>query len=260
MKTIVKRIAFSILPDRVLQAVKKVYYAYALGKFSGFDEVDFKIIRHLVTKGGYVIDIGANIGAYTKFLSELVGSNGCVFSIEPIPLTYEILSSNMKKLKLGNVVLINCAISDTDGYVTMEIPLYEESAGENFYQARIVDENINGLFRQVKVESRTMDSLFSGPNNISFIKCDVEGHELKCIKGAMGMIRNIKPAWLIEFSEDPDDDKSTAYETFRVLNEEGYKAFWFDGQNLNMRKVGDKSTNYFFLVQKHLQTLQGKFV
>ncbi len=260
MKTFLKRLAFNILPEKILQALKKVYYIYVLGMLSESDEADFKIIKHLVSNGSYVIDIGANIGDYTKKLSGLVGINGRVFSVEPIPLTFEILASNMKKLKLRNIELINCAISDTNGHVTMEVPLYKKSRGENFYQARIVEENVNSSFKRIKVESRTLDSLFPDAGNISFIKCDVEGHELKCIKGAINIMRDSRPAWLIEFSEDPDDTGSPAYESFRILKREGYEALWFDGKNLQIRKVGDRSTNYFFLSEKHLQTLQGKIL
>jgi FkbM family methyltransferase len=170
------------------------------------------------------------------------------------------LSSNIKKLKFKNVELINCAVSDANGYVTLEVPSYKKSGGGNFYQARIVEENTGSSFMRIKVESRTLDSLFSGSGKISFIKCDVEGHELKCIKGAINIIRNSRPAWVIEFSEDPDDHESTAYETFKILNKEGYASFWFDGQNLGIRKMGDRTTNYFFLSEKHLQTLEGKIL
>ncbi len=111
--------------------------------------------------------------------------------------------------------------------------------------------------RQVKVKSKTIDSLFSElPYNISFIKCDVEGHELQCIKGAVKIIEKSKPAWLIEISGNPVDLKSSANETFKLLNIEGYEAYWFDGINLNKYQLGDKSVNYFFFAQKHLQALR----
>ena len=158
-----------MLPENTLQLIKKVYYPYILRSISENDEVDLKVVRHLVNPGDYVVDIGANIGIYTKFLSELVGSHGRVYSIEPIPFTFEILCSNVKKLRLKNVELINYAISDTNGNVIMEIPLYE-SGGENFYQAKIVDENDKSSLRRIIVKSRTIDFLFSELScNISFI-------------------------------------------------------------------------------------------
>lgn len=255
LKTTLKRLALSILPERILQVIKKIRYARTLRSLSERDEMDFRVIRHLVNPGDYVVDIGANIGVYTKYLSELVGIDGCVYSIEPIPLTFDILLSNVKKLGLKNIEAINCAISDSNGSVIMEVPLYE-SGGENFYQAKIVCENTDNSLRRVRVKSKTIDSLFSElPQDISFIKCDVEGHEFRCTKGAIDIIKNSRPAWLIEISGDPDDLKSTAYETFKLLNKEDYEAFWFDGSSLNRRRMGDKSVNYFFLAPEHLHAL-----
>ena len=51
----------------------------------------FPIIKHLVSPGDIVLDIGANIGTYAKYLSGLVGQSGKVNSVEPVPQTYAIL-------------------------------------------------------------------------------------------------------------------------------------------------------------------------
>lgn len=256
IETILKRLILSMLPEKILQTIKKIHYARTLRFISESDEPDLKVIKYLVNPGDHVVDIGSNIGGYTKYLSELVGIHGRVYSIEPVLLTFEILCSNLKKLGLKNVELFNCAISDANGSITMEVPLYE-SGGENFYQAKVVYENTNNSLRRIKVGSKTLDSLFSElPYNISFIKCDTEGHEPQCIKGATSIIKNSKPAWLVESSGDPDDSTSTVHQTFKLLNEEGYEAFWFDGTNLNKRHSGDRSVNYFFLLPKHLRALQ----
>lgn len=138
----------------------------------------------------------------------------------------------------------------------MEVPLYE-TGGENFYRAHILPEKSESPLRQVRVESKTIDSLFSKLSyNISFMKCDVEGHELSCVKGGIGVIRQARPASLIEISQDPDDLKSNAHETFKLLHEIGYEAFWYDGTKLTRRRPGDRSVNYFFLARNHLEALQ----
>ena len=179
-----------------------------------------------------------------------------MFSVEPIPLTFSILRSNVDKLGLRNVELINYAFSNINGIATMEVPLYK-SGRENFYLARIITEKTNSSLRQLNVESKTIDHLFFKlPYDISFIKCDVEGHEFQCIKGAIKIIKKSKPAWLIEILEDPDDFKSAASETFKLLNEKGYEAYWFDGTSLNKYRSGDRSVNYFFLTPRHLRKLQ----
>src|SRR5262249_676416 len=161
----------------------------------------------LVRPGSHVIDVGANFGLYTKFLSELVEETGRVYSVEPVALTYQILVSNLKRLRLHNVEPFNLAISEDEGDAEMQIPRYP-SGGENFYDARIVTALSSESIRTVKVHSRPLDDLFGDLRQIDFIKCDVEGHELACLRGATTILRKAKPAWLIEVSGNPDNRHS----------------------------------------------------
>ena len=250
----VKQMALRFLPDRLLQRLKKIHYAKALRAASEGGEPDLKVVRHLVGRGSHVVDVGANFGLYTKFLSELVEPSGRVYTIEPIPLTYEILTSNLKRLKLRNVEPFNFAVSDDEGDVRMEVPCYR-SGGENFYEARIVSSAATASVRSVRVEARPLDALFGHLRSIDFIKCDVEGHELACLRGAESILRKVKPAWLIEISGNPDDDESSAAEVFRMLRDSGYTAMWFDGLHLRLRERGDRSVNYFFLTRRHMRLI-----
>jgi FkbM family methyltransferase len=251
--TTIKRFALRFLPDRVLQKLKKIHYAKALRAASEQGEPDLKVVRHLVGPGSHVIDVGANFGLYTKFLAELVQPDGRVYSIEPIRLTYEILTANLRRLKLRNVEPFNLAISDDDAQVRMEVPRYA-SGGENFYEAHI-SAGGGAALRTVAVQARALDSLFGRLRAIDFIKCDVEGHELACLRGAESILRAAKPAWLIEISGNPDDPRSSAGEVLRRMREHGYMAFWFDGRHLRQRERNDRSVNYFFLTRRHLRLI-----
>ena len=123
-KTILKGIVLRLVPQGILHLIKKIHYARVLRSMSEEDEPDLKVIRHLVAPGHHAADLGANIGVYTKYLADLVGISGRVYSVEPVALTFDILRSNAHKLGLKNVELHNFAISDTNGYVTMEVPRY----------------------------------------------------------------------------------------------------------------------------------------
>lgn len=253
----IKNFALKTFPERQLQFIKKFHYALKLKFSSSIEENDFPVTKLLINSGDCVIDIGANIGVYTKLFSECVGPNGKVYSFEPIPQTFEILCSNIKKLRLKNVNLRQCAVSNNNKTATMQIPLYK-NGGENFYEARIVNNNTNNnSLKHVDVESRTLESLFEQiPYQISFIKCDAEGHELECIIGALSLIRKFQPACLIEISQDPDNPATKSFEIFNLLKDNNYEVFWFDEIKLKRRKTGDKSTNYFFLSPKQLEILQ----
>ncbi|HEX4824873.1 MAG TPA: FkbM family methyltransferase [Candidatus Polarisedimenticolaceae bacterium] len=253
-----KHLALSLLPERLLLGIKKRHYARTLRTFSHLEERDLEIVSRLVKEGDQVVDIGANVGAYTKCLSEFVGETGHVLSIEPVQPTFFILEYCVKALRLQNVQICNRAISDAAATLTMEVPPYDEG-GENFYQARIVTDAPSSSLRRVHVEAVTLDSLVSSLGRPpSFVKCDVEGHELSCIRGATETIGRSRPAWLIEVSGDPDAQDSAAAALVGVLKESGYEMFWFDGTALRKRGRGDRSVNYFFLTPQHLRSLREK--
>jgi len=256
-----KKKLLNALPDRMLYPVLKSHYLRKLRRFSEDDEIDIKVVRYLVRTGDSVIDVGANIGVYTVYLSKLVGPNGNVYSIEPIPPTFDILSNNVKKLGQRNVWLLNYAISDQCGSTKMEIPKYL-SGGENYYQARIRENgNVPSMLRRFDVVTTSLDTLLFGSGRlITFMKIDVEGHESQVIKGSLGIIRKYKPALLIEISGDPDDDQSKAFKLFGILRGEGYSPYWFDGRRLNYRIKGNKSVNYFLLTHDHISKRLNSFI
>jgi FkbM family methyltransferase len=249
----IKFLLLKLLPEGLLFELKKFHYVRALKSFS---EKEVQVVKLLVKPGEYVIDIGANVGWYTRILSELVGKDGRVYSVEPIPLTFELLFYCVRKLGLNNVECFNCALSNKNGSALMEVPLYE-AGGENFYEARIEDEKRGSSFRRFKVDLRSIDSLFVDlPKDVAFIKCDVEGHEFLVIEGAKGLITKSRPAWLIEITGNPDDQESSSWALFTYMEKQGYTAYWFDGAQLRRRFRGDKSVNYFFLTSQHLATLK----
>jgi FkbM family methyltransferase len=251
--TLFKKLITNVLPPTLLFSLKKRYYTYTVPSFW---EQDVVPIKYLVKPGDFVLDIGANVGWYTAILSKLVGEQGMVYSIEPIQNTFQLLSFVIGKLQLKNVELLNYAISEIDGSAIMEIPLHDYG-GPNFYQARIIShERFGNQLQEHKVHLKSIDSLFFESQSIfTFIKCDVEGHELSVIKGASCFLHQSKPAWLVEVSGNPDDDRSHSWELFNILRELNYAAYWFDGQKLRKRSPGDKSVNYFFLQPCHLAQL-----
>lgn len=119
----VKQWALRSLPERWLLPLKKIHYGRVLDS-GATDEPEFKVLAHLVRAGDVVMDLGANIGVYTRLLSDLVGARGTVYSLEPIPPTYEILRSVIQRYHLANVKPMAAAVSDHQYLAEMEVPRY----------------------------------------------------------------------------------------------------------------------------------------
>jgi FkbM family methyltransferase len=255
-----KNRALSYIPEPLLWPLKAWHYGRVLRGFDESDELDLTIVRKLVEPDSTVVDLGANIGIYTKILSELVGPEGCVISVEPVPQTFALLSRNVRSLGLGNVTCVNAAVSNVDGMVLMELP-ERDSGGTNFYRAKVSSRS-DGATREagqsVRVPARTLDTIVRGGRTVGFVKCDVEGHELACLTGAKQVLEAHRPAWLVELSDNPDDSNSTAWETLRLFGALSYSPWWFDGKRLMPRRPGDQSVNYFFLRPEHVAKLRDR--
>ncbi len=260
-KVILGRAIVAVLPEKSLHQLKKAYYAYLLSHTpEDWGESDVVVVKSLVRPGDIVMDIGASIGGYTKFLSDMVGTSGRVYSFEPNPPIYDFLSHNVRKLRLNNVELFNLALSDTQGSAEIVIPRYRWGS-ECHYDATLEQQSAESDCRRMKITVDTLDSVFANRGDeIKFIKCDVNFHELACLRGGLQTIHRSKPAMLIEILPDPDEAGTPAAQVFELLEAEGYQGFWFDGEGLRQRKRGERSQNYFFLRSEHLNRVPAQML
>lgn len=240
------------MPDSLLVAVKKRYYAYLLKSTGVPVEAETLVLPQIINKGDFVIDIGANVGFYTRDLASLVGADGLVWSIEPIPQTFDILTYQIRKFRWSNVEAFNVAISNSERTMKMEIP-HSKSGGESWYGARIISaETQHANWRSLAVRTVTLDSMTAKiGRSVSFIKCDAEYHELFCLQGAQETIGRWHPSLLIETLVD--DLYRNAFETEKIvhfLSEFGYTAHLFDGKEFRIRKPNETSQNTFFFYRR----------
>ena len=66
-------------------------------------------------------------------------------------------------------------------------------------------------FKRYTVNARSLDSLFQSlARPVSFVKCDVEGHELTVFNGARRFFETQKPALLMEIAGRLEEEGSPA--------------------------------------------------
>jgi FkbM family methyltransferase len=244
LATSLKHLALQFLPKPLLQPLRKAHYANKLVQDPG--EPEMCIIPLLLPQGGCALDLGANFGLYTRQLSEIVGPQGRVHAVEPVPESFEVLQSNVLRLGLHNVTTHNLAVSDAERLVKMTVPKYTRG-GENLYEARVFDSPALEMDRVIHVPADRLDNLFGRLGRIDFIKCDVEAHELCVIRGAGEILRVHRPAWLMEVSGDPDDSNSPAEELVRLMAKSGYRMYHIDAER--------RTANCFFLRSEHVRRI-----
>lgn len=192
---LLKRIA-SHLPEALLVDLKQLHYrrAIRLNRFLP-DEPEDAILDSLIAPGDWVIDVGANIGHYTKRFSELVGSNGRVIAFEPVPVTFQILAGNASRFGMANLTLLNVAVSDHVGEIGFTVPTLG-SGLKNYYMARAEEQG-----NEFKVMSLPIDALRI-KKRVSLVKIDVEGHEFQALKGMVELLARYHPALIVETRSD----------------------------------------------------------
>jgi FkbM family methyltransferase len=212
------------------------------------------LLEKLILPGSDVIDTGANVGLYTKFLSKFVGSGGKVLSFEPIPETFSYLKNNIQRLNLKNVIALNVAVSDNQGKAIMQIPKFTDNR-LNFYEAAIIDKPTASNIH-FEVETNTLDDLCRQYNmHPNFIKCDVEGHEWFVFKGSDNIITRYKPIILVEINQDLSNPDPNTASLLSYLDKNGYQIYITANNRLKKRE-SEKRVNYYFLTNEHINRLK----
>lgn len=191
MINVLKRMA-AYLPDLWLGELKRFHYRreIRLGRFSP-DEPEEGLLDSYIDPGDWVIDVGANIGHYSKRFSELVGKGGRVIAMEPTPRTFALLAANANHFAWPNVTLLNLAASNQVREVGIEVPDLP-SGMKNYYMAH-VGSSENGL----RVTAIPLDNL-GIKHRVSLVKIDVEGHESEALRGMKLLIERDKPVLIVE--------------------------------------------------------------
>jgi FkbM family methyltransferase len=127
-----------------------------------------------LAEGDRVVDIGANIGAFTVLAASKVGRTGRVFAFEPDPATCERLRGNVRLNGLENVVVENCAVGAAAGEATF----YRHA--KNAYSSLMdgVDGRVQEHLESFPVPVRGIREVIAeaGPA-IKLLKVDCEGSE-----------------------------------------------------------------------------------
>ena len=137
---------------------------------------EYDAFRRDVTPGDVVLDVGANLGAYTLLFAQWVGPSGRVLAFEPAPEPREGLMRLLEANGLSSrVKVVQAAVSDAEGSAIFR------ADGVNG-GSRLVGRPEAGA---VTVPTVTIDAVCSREGvTPRFIKIDAEGAELDVLRGA----------------------------------------------------------------------------
>jgi len=194
--------------------------------FLAHGEPEVHLIPRLVTPGSTVIDVGAHIGDYTYALCKQVAPSGKVIAIEPQPNLARRLRRATEKLRLP-VTVHCCALSSKEGEANLLTPT--EAGVEKLGYATLEQRTTGGTVCRVPIHR--LDDLCRDIGAISFIKIDVEGHELEVLRGSTETLKHHRPNLLVEIEQR--HSAVPISETLNFITSQGYRGEFLDrDQNL----------------------------
>ena len=218
------RLLYRLLPlGGYLRVVSRMFFLYralGIGRKGRALEYNYHLPQ-LVGRGATAIDIGANLGYYTRPLSAIVGDEGRVYAVEPVPVIFDVLKRNVAGC--NNVTLLNYALGSEER--TIEMANDSVAAAGYFGTGRnfVSDGELSGEAIKFSAEMRRGSRLFAELERVDFIKCDIEGYERVVIPEMRAIIERHHPTVLIE------TDGETRQGIIDMFTQMDYRAYMLEG-------------------------------
>ena len=210
-----------------------------------------RLIQSMMGAAEVGVDVGANRGVYTYLMSNQVGGRGRVHAVEPFPANGARLRTIARRHR--NITVHAVAASDHSGDGKLRVPVHDGHPIDALASLRPdqAGQRESGRQESCVVELRTLDDLLAGERRISFLKCDVEGHEQQVFEGAARILDRDRPVVFAEVEERHREDPIK--NTFAFFDGAGYRGWFVAGSEL-------RPLREFDVARDQLNYLDGRFM
>jgi len=179
--------------------------------------------RLLPERDAVVLDVGANVGDWTAQMVRLAGPRiARLIAFEPSAANF----ASLERIDFARFELVKSAV----GAVPCEMTLFSDRPGSgiaSLYQRRL---DHVGVFpsAQESVAVVTLDRYAEehGLTRIDFMKMDIEGHELRALEGARGLLEGGRiRALSFEFGGTNIDSRTYFQDFWYLLTGLGFRIF-----------------------------------
>jgi FkbM family methyltransferase len=182
-----------------LDLAQGIDFAIFLGNI--YERQTKSALRKLVSPGSLVLDIGANIGAHTLHLAQLVGPGGRVMAFEPTDFAFRKLGRNLElnPSLAARVDAYHCFLTASDG---ANVPEAIYSSWPLAKQSGLHAKHLGREMLTEQAQSRSLDSMLNehGDRRVQLVKLDVDGFECDVLAGATAMLREVRPVFVMELA------------------------------------------------------------
>lgn len=147
-------------------------------------------LKPFARPGSIVIDVGANIGFFTRRFAEWVRPGGTVIAIEPEANNFASLKAMLSRRGLLNVEPIQAVAADSNGTMKLQINRLHPA-----------DHRISQTGTEVRSVTLSTLAEQQGWPEVSLIKIDVQGAEERVLAGAAEILHRCRPALYVEVDD-----------------------------------------------------------
>ncbi len=254
MQNFLKKLIFKIFGQKIYLKIlhRFFYFFYDLNLLKNKPSFKYHyFVKDFLNKGDYVIDIGANLGYFTKIFARKIGDKGRVFAVEPVKPFYETLKWGLKNY--SNCTFYNNALGLDNKKIQLSTSKkfgYLRRTGLAHISDNTVMENENYTFNCNMVKA---SELFNNIEKIDYIKCDIEGYEIYVIPELKNLIEKFKPILQIEtWSENRK-------KIFDFLSEIGYEEYQLFDKQLIKGHDKTKPSDLIYVHKNKIDSIPDSF-
>ncbi len=207
-------------------------------------------LPELLSDAKLFVDLGASLGQYSFNANKCMNA-GEIIAVEPDPIRHEELQRNGRKWEAesdNKITAIHAAVAEKNGSITFYSTNSNISGGLFTREVNNATEAVSPDWEPQEVQCLTLDGL-CGDRLPDVVKIDVEGVELRVLKGAENILRAGNTKFLIELHSWVDTDPSgqnNPEEVVEFLRTFGYKVSEFYGKKLfSKTKLVSKRKGFF---------------
>lgn len=244
MMRFVHKLLYRLLPlEGYLRVVSALFFLWkrlGIGRYDEATEYVYHLPK-LVGEGATAIDIGANLGYYSRYISQAIGESGHLYSVEPVAPILGVLRHNLRRC--SNVEILPYALGEEEREIVMcnDTARYQGyfGTGQNFVGDAVAAE---GEGERFPAQMRRGSELFSRLTRLNFIKCDIEGYEVVVMNELRPLLERFRPTVLIETG---GENRPQIISLFRSL---GYRGFTLE-RGLEVPLSDDSEKDIIFRAQ-----------
>ncbi|MDQ4081928.1 MAG: FkbM family methyltransferase, partial [Actinomycetota bacterium] len=155
-----------------------------------------------------------------------------------------------------NVTVYQFALSDRNGTGELHIPSVGGCPVDALATLDSRRPAFREVYRSVPAELRRLDDVLPrGGPRLSFVKCDVDGHELRVLKGAEETVKRDRPLLLVEIEQRVQGERRDVSETFRYVEELGYVGYLLGERGLAPLADFDIERDQIALLDESMMTV-----